>query len=180
MEQRFKLASHGKTLWTRDVARPLREQVEDRLASAVSGDIVAIDMKGVEAFDFSFANEFFGKLLLSLPSMYPQRFILVEGLTEYTRENLVKALEGLNLAMIERIKKKLVLIGKLHPADTATFEAIAKEKAAVTAATLSSKLSLTVTAVNERLTKLSDLGLLRRLQGQSEAGRKQFEYAVPA
>jgi hypothetical protein len=180
MEKRFRLAPHGPTLWTREKARHLREQLKTELAVRQPGDTLVIDMKGIEAFDYSFANEFFGKVLLTLPHEYPQRFVIVEGLTAYTRENLVKALESLNLAMIERVKKKPVLIGKVHPADTATFEAIAKEKAAVTAATLSSTLSLNVTAVNERLTKLTSLGLLRRQRGQSEAGREQFEYAVPA
>lgn len=179
MEKRFPLAAHGKTLWTRDKARPIREQLEAELARRKHGDTMVIDMKGVEAFDFSFANEFFGKLVLSLPRVYPQRFVIVEGLTAYTRENLISALESLDLAMIERIKKKLVLIGKVHPADTTTFEAIAKSRSPLTAAALSQTLSLNVTAINERLTKLTNRGLLRRERGLSDAGREQYEYATP-
>lgn len=180
MEKRFPLTPFGKTLWTRDQARPIREQLENELAKRPPGDTIVIDMKGVEAFDFSFANEFFGKLLLTFPRAYPQRFVIVEGLNDYTRENLISALESLNLAMIERQKKKLSLIGKVHPTDTVTFEAIARARNAVTAAALSSALSMNVTAVNERLTKLTNLGLLRRDRGQSEAGREQYEYALPA
>ena len=180
MEKRFPLAPHGKTLWTRDKARTIREELESVLARRAPGDTLVLDMKRVEAFDFSFANEFFGKLLLSLPRMYPQRFVIVEGLNAYTRENLISALESLGLAMIERVKKRLVLIGKVHPTDTATFDAIAKGKAAVTAAELSDALSLNVTAVNERLTKLTSLGLLRRERSHSEAGREQYEYALPS
>jgi len=180
MEKRFPLTPFGKTLWTRDKARSIREQLETELARRAPGDTLVIDMKGIEAFDFSFANEFFGKVLLTLPRAYPHKFVIVEGLNSYTRENLISALESLGLAMIERQKKKLSLIGKVHPTDTITFETIAKAKAAVTAAALSNALSMNVTAVNERLTKLTNLGLLRRERGQSEAGREQYEYAIPA
>ena len=63
--------------------------------------MVVIDAKGVEVFDYSFANELFGKTLLSLSNEYSGRFVIVENLTTYTTENLTKALEGLNLAMIQ-------------------------------------------------------------------------------
>ena len=80
-----------------------------------------IDAKGVEVFDYSFANELFGKTILSLPNEYPGRFFLVENLTTYTHENLGKALESLSLMMIERKGKKMQLIGKVHPADLESF-----------------------------------------------------------
>ncbi len=173
------MVSHGATLWTRDRARPIREQLEHELDALNPGETLVLDLKGVEAFDFSFANELFGKLLLTLPRHYPQRFVIVEGLTTYTRENLNSALASLELAMIERAKKNLVLIGKVHPADVATFAAVAKSKAAVTATTLANALSLNITAVNERLNKLTALGLLRRETGQSAAGREQYLYSTP-
>jgi len=180
MEKRFPLFAHGKTLWTRDVARGIREQLEEFLAEAEQGDTVVIDMKGVDAFDFSFANEFFGKALLALPRLYPQRFLILEGLSAYTRENLVSALESLNLAMIERKGRALALLGRVHPADVATFDTIAKRRTPVTAAFLSEALSIGITAVNERLTKLTNLGLVRRRSGSSPAGREQYEYSVLA
>jgi len=180
MEKRFPLAAHGKTLWTRDVARGIREELEELLSASAPGDTIAIDMKGIDAFDFSFANEFFGKALLSLPRLYPQRFLIVQGLSTYTRENLVHALESLGLAMIERKGRALALIGKVHPTDAATFEAIAGAKRPVTAAGLSEALSVGITAVNERLTKLTNLGVVRRRTGASAAGREQYEYSVLA
>lgn len=180
MEKRFTLVAHGKTLWTRDVGRKMREDVEELLSAASPGDVIVLDMKGVDAFDFSFANEFFGKTLLSLPRLYPQRFLVVQGLTAYTRENLVHALESLSLAMIERKGRVLSLIGKVHPADIATFEAVAAKRVPVTAATLAEVLAVGITAVNERLSKLTNLGLVRRRSGASAAGREQYEYSVLA
>lgn len=181
MEKRFPLATpKRKRLWTREVARPLRESLEDELSQLHPGDVLVIDMKGIEAFDYSFANEFFGKAILSLPKMYPERFLIVEGLSEYTRENLKNALESLGLTIIERRNRKLELLGKVHPADIPTFEAITKARHGITAATLRDLLQLNVTAVNERLTKLTNLGLVRRRIGSSPAGREQYEYSILA
>ncbi|MGK2860238.1 MAG: STAS-like domain-containing protein [Thermoanaerobaculia bacterium] len=180
MEKRFTLAAHGKTLWTRDTARRLREELDELLSASQPGDTIILEMKGVDAFDFSFANEFFGKSLLALPRLYPQRFLVVQGLNTYTRENLVHALESLGLAMIEKKGRVLSLIGKVHPADVATFDVIASKRSPLTAATLSDTLGVGITAVNERLTKLTNLGLVRRRTGASAAGREQYEYSVLA
>src|SRR5207302_1997907 len=142
------------------------------------GDTVVVDAKGVEVFDYSFANEFFGKALLHLPTDFPGRFLIVEHLTPYTRENLTKALESLGLAMIERKGGTLHLLGKVHKTDQETFEAIARAKGQATAAALTDQLDLNVTAVNERLAKLAKLALVRRAKVVSPAGREQYQYAV--
>src|SRR5688572_18995933 len=104
MEQTFGLRAAGGSaqLWTRELARKVRLQVEKGLESCEPGDALVIDAKGVQVFDYSFANELFGKILINLPTEHPGRFVLVTNLTTYTRENLSKALEGLGLAMIER------------------------------------------------------------------------------
>src|ERR1700732_3835225 len=106
MEKALRLKHYGPRLWTRELAKQIRKELNDLLTQTQPGDTVAIDATGVEVFDYSFANELFGKGLLSLGIEYPGRFLIVEGLSTYTRENLVKALESLNLAMIERKKQK--------------------------------------------------------------------------
>src|SRR5262249_5931191 len=112
------------------------------LEAMEEGDALILDMKGVEAFDYSFANELFGNTILELPGSHQGRFVLVENLTPYTRENLVKALESMSLVMLERTTKGLRLIGETHPADVETFGAIAKAKAMTTAAELSRDLQV--------------------------------------
>lgn len=180
MEKRLKLDQYGKHLWTRDRARDIRAEAVKILDDLQAGDTLIIDGKGVEVFDYSFANELFGKTILSLPHEYPGRFCMVENLTSYAHENLEKALEGMGLAMIERKKAKLQLIGKVHPTDQKTFAAIAKAKGTVTAAELSKKLKININAMNERLSKLTGLALVRRHEGVSSAGRTQYEYSVLA
>lgn len=180
MEKRFPLVDYGKHLWTREKAQEIRSRLQGMLQELNIGDTLVIDVRGVEVFDYSFANELFAKTLLSLPVDYPGRFLVVENLTTYTRENLEKTLESVGLAMIERRGKKLHLLGKLHAADQQTFEAIAQAKEPVTAIELASGMDVHLTAMNERLSKLARMGLVRREKGTSPAGREQYLYIVLA
>jgi biotin operon repressor len=157
----------------------VQTRLESLLDGLGSGDAAVIDAAGVEVFDFSFANELFGRSIVNLPGRHPGRFLIVEGLTEYTRENLEKALESLNLAMVERSGPVVRLLGKVHPADDETFAAIVRAHEPVSAATLRDQLGVNLTAINERLTKLSNLGVVRREKGVSPAGREQYLYSAP-
>lgn len=178
MEQRFHLGQYGGQLWTREKAREVRGALTPLLEELRAGDVLVVDTKGVEVFDYSFANEFFGKIALALPREYPGRFAIVENLSRYTRENLDKALEGMGLVMIERKGGTLGLIGKIHPTDEKTFSAMVQAGRPVTASELKDKLKVNLNAMNERLSKLVDLGLVRREKGTSPAGREQYEYRV--
>jgi len=178
MEKRFKLVQHGSHLWTREKGRQIRSRLAAVLETLGTGDVLVVDAAGVEAFDFSFASELFGKTLLTVGAEYPGRFVIAENLTECTNENLDKALEILNLTMIERSQGKLKLLGKVHPADQETFAEIVGAGEAVSAGALSRKLEVNLTAMNERLSKLTNLGVVRREKGSSATGREQYIYRV--
>jgi hypothetical protein len=178
VEVRYRLPD--RFLWTRETARQHRKGLLVQLAGTAPGSVIVLDLAGVEAFDFSYANEFFGRTILELPSEHPGRLLLVENLTEYTRENLEQALEGLNLAVLERRGRQLNLIGKVHPADRLTLAALVETKRAVTSSELTEKLGVNVTTINERLTKLAKLGAVLREMSVSPAGREQYRYSLPA
>ncbi|OQZ05372.1 MAG: hypothetical protein B6D36_10495 [Planctomycetes bacterium UTPLA1] len=178
MEKRIALGEKGSQLWTRDLAKEIRVGVDAAFEALPEGGVIVIDAADVEVFDFSFANELFGKTLLRLSSEYQGRFVVVTGLKEYTRVNLNEALKSLGLTMIERKGKSLLLIGKVHPTDLETFRAVASAKGPVSATALGEKLEVALTAMNERLTKLAKLGLVRRRPAVSAAGREQYEYTV--
>jgi predicted transcriptional regulator len=91
---------------------------------------------------------------------------------------LTKALESLGIVMIERKKKNLELIGKIHTAFLETFNIIAKAKAPLTANNIKEKMDINITAANERLSKLITMGLIRREKGTSVAGREQYAYST--
>jgi len=178
MEKRFRLGRHGEQLWTREKARQIRGQIAGILEELETGDVLVIDGTGVEVFDFSFANELFSRTLSTLVPEYPGRFVIVDNLTEYASENLSKALESTNQIMIERRKEKLLLLGKVHPVDQETFAEIARAGEAVSAGTLSRKLEVNLTAMNERLSKLAGLGIVRREKSSSASGREQYVYRL--
>lgn len=179
MKKRIALQQYGKHLWTRERAKEIRSTVWEELENLAAGDILVLDLAGVEVFDYSFANELFGKTLLSLASEFPGRFVVVENLTDYTRENLAKALESLGLAIAVRKRSKLELLGKVHPSDVDTFGVLVASKEPLTATELSKKLDVNLTAMNERLTKLGNMGLVRREKAASMAGREQYRYRAP-
>jgi predicted transcriptional regulator len=176
MEERVELRTYGERLWTRDLARAIRARVRERLEALRPGDVLVLDAQGVEVFDFSFADELFGTTLVSLAHDHPGRFVLVEGLSTYTRENLAKALETLGLMMVERRQGTLQLIGKVHPTDQETFAALVQARGPVTAAALARQLGVRLNAMNERLAKLTAGGVLRRERRRSPAGRAHYEY----
>jgi hypothetical protein len=177
MEYRFSLAKYGKQLWTRERAKQVCSDLLAVSSKTQPGAVIVVDAKGVEVFDFSFANELFGRALLSLQHEYEGRFLVVEHLTKYAGENLSKALESMGLIMIERLNnRKCRLIGKVHPIDGSTFAALARKSGPITANELKDALGINLTAVNERLTKFTNLGLVRREKGASAAGREQYQY----
>ncbi len=178
MEKKFTLKQFGNQLWTRETARPIRARLSDMLETMRVGEILSIDASGVDVFDFSFASELFGKGLSRLGVDYPGRFVVAEGLTESARENLNQALEASNLIMIERHGNELRLIGKVHQFDRETFTGILDAGQAVSAASLGKKLDVSPTAMNERLSKLNNFGVIRREKSSSASGREQFIYKV--
>jgi hypothetical protein len=156
----------------------MRSEAFSMLEELEPGGVLVIDAKGIEVFDYSFANELFGKTVLSVAGEFQGRFVVVEHLTTYTHENLAKAMESLGLAIAERKKGKIELLGKVHPADSETLSVLVSAKEPVSAVELSKRLNVNLTAMNERLTKLMSMGLARRTKATSSAGREQYEYSA--
>lgn len=179
METRFELGRERDHLWTRALGKQLRVALEDHLANAATGDVVVVDLAGVQAFDYSFANEFFGRSVMTLSREYPGRFLVVEHMEEDTREDLEQALKSLGLIMVAREHGQLGLIGRVHPVDAQTFAAIIELGEPATAVTLKDRLSINLTTMNERLSKLTEAGVVRRERVVSPVGREQFQYWRP-
>jgi predicted DNA-binding transcriptional regulator len=179
MAERLILYRNGDSqLWTREKAKLFRKELRELFEKAGSFELVIIDVQDIEVFDFSFANELFGKGVLSRNGEFTDKFLAVEHLTDYTRENLISALEGLGLAMLERKGDEYRIIGKLHKTYIETFELIANAQLPLTANHIKDQLNINHTTANERLTKLFSLGLVKREKDRSDAGRDQFIYTM--
>lgn len=176
VEERLQLSEFGSQLWGRDTGKRVRARLVGTLETLRVGDVLVVDAANVDAFDFSFAAELFGKTMSTLAAEFPGRFIVFENGNECTGENLAEALGNSNLVIIQRGKGEANLVGKVHPADQQTFAEIIKTRAAISAGTLSTRLNVNLTAMNERLSKLTSLGVVRRERASSTAGREQYVY----
>jgi hypothetical protein len=178
MEKRICLAIYGTQLWGRAKARQVRFALNQMLENLEPGDVLVVDHEGVEAFDLTFATELLGKLIALVVTEHAGRFVLVENLNECTGENLSVALERLGLAMIVRESKQFSLIGRVNPSDIETFTECIAVGGVVSATLMSTRLGITLTAMNERLAKLTAMGVVRREKGSSASGRTQYEYRL--
>lgn len=177
-ETRLRLRKYGPRLWTREKAKSIRADAELRLEALPALSTLVIDGADVEVFDFSFANELFGRLILSLPTLEPARFIVVEHLEPYARENLDKALLLLNLAIVERRNGRANLLGKVGSADVKTFANLVASRGPATAVQLAERLETSLTAMNERLAKLTKLGVVTRVRAEEPSGREPYAYVA--
>jgi hypothetical protein len=178
VEYQYRLGDVDSQFWGRQVAKAPRRRLQSLLERSVAGDVVVLDAARVEGFDFSFAAELLVPLLTALPKAYAGRFLVVEHLNDVTRENLAIALELNDLAMIERRRDGLRLIGKVGPADRETFELLVRSRSTVSAPEVAGTLGIALTTTNERLVKLVKLGLARR--DDADAQGRAFRYAVPS
>jgi hypothetical protein len=181
MKKKFCLFEEvGRTphLWTRTKGEEIREILFAFIRENRSGDTIVIDSTGIDVFDISFASEFFAKTLLSMPIQFPERYVVVENLTEFTRENLVSALEKTDLVLVElQNNNELELLGKYHQVDKETFLAINRHQQPITAFDLKDELGIKLQAMNERLNKLTEMRIIRRSKSVSAAGREQYVYS---
>ena len=173
----YALKDHSTRLWTRETGHDVRQAIEARLNKMGRGSLLVIDCSGIEVFDFSFASEVFGKLILRLASEYPGRYVAVAGLSDYLRENLDAALENIGVMMIEILStRRWDVIGKFSPSDSGTLQALPKYNQPIGASELAEKLGINITACNERLSKLLKFALVRR--ETAGTGRAQYLYSA--
>jgi predicted transcriptional regulator len=84
----------------------------------------------------------------------------------------------MGIVTIQRKGRKLNLLGKVHPADETTFSALYNTGKPLSASQLAKTLKININAMNERLTKLTSLGVVRREKTSSQAGREQYVYHI--
>jgi hypothetical protein len=180
-EKVFRVAEEtGKQfLWGHDDGRRLREKLEGILESLGPGSVLTIDLKGIEAMDFSLASEVFGKLYWRLDAEYPGRVVLLAGLTDYLKRNLDAALAALGLmALVVKGARSWELIGKFAETDRETIAVLHRLKQA-TAPKLADALDIKLTTCNQRLKKLAEAGLVVRMRVSAPTGGEQFVYRWP-
>lgn len=167
-------------LWGHERGREARASIESWLDAAPQGSAVYVSLENVEIMDVSYSIEAFGKLYASMASLYPGKALVLEKLNDYVRENLDATLGSRSLmALIIDGPRTWSLIGKASDTDRQTLDALRRRKQATTAE-LAKDLNLNLTAVNQRLRKLADSGLVVRTKTSAASGGDQFVYKWPA
>ncbi len=166
-------------LWGHKQGEQIREWIERQLEVLASEAVLVVDLKGIQAVDFSLANEVFGKLYRRLGSEYPGRILLLTGASDYLKGNLNAALSALGLmALVVKGTRSWDLIGKFTDTDRETLAAL-RRLGQATAPELAEDLGIKLTACNQRLKKLTDGGLIVRTRISAPTGGEQYVYRWP-
>lgn len=167
-------------LWGRTLGREVLEELEVRLAALAAGETLVVDLKGVEVMDYSFASEVFGRIYGRIVTEYPGRVLLLTGLSDDVREDLSVTLAALELIALDiKSTRTWGIIGKAGETDRATLAALQRLKEA-SAPQIAEALDLKLPAVNGRLKKLSEAGMIVRVRVSAPTGGEQYMYRWPA
>lgn len=174
--QAHKVRAKGGLLHGRDEGRRIREEIVDILESSPPDGILPIDFEAVRFIDFSCSDEFLTKLLKRLSGDLTGRYIVLRNLRETVRENINAALELRQLVCLAESGGRIEVLGRIHSELLKTYET-ARIRGRITARDLVAAFGLRISAGSNRLARLSQLGLLARVHGETiERGGRHYVY----
>jgi predicted transcriptional regulator len=156
-----------------------REALIKRLEIEAPDVVLPIDFSKVKVVDFSFADEFLCRIIRRvLSGDLGEKYIVVESLTESLKENIGMALKERELACIYiKPDSSVEILGKISDELKKTYLA-AVDKGKITARDVQEFDSMdNISAASNRLTRLKDLGLLRKTTDEAiTGGGRQYVY----
>lgn len=176
MNREYQLSLCGVQLWGRSKGALVRQTIEDMLEAAQTGDVIVVDLAGVEVMDYSFSNEVFGKLLNRVPKEHSGKYLVLKNLSGYVRENLEPALRDLKLTALAIQDSGWYIVGTTKTTDVETLKVI-EELGSTELGTVAKRLDISITACSNRLNKLADQGLIKKLEVEKPVGNEKYVYA---
>jgi len=172
----------GQFVATRETGRRERERLDQVAGQVAAGELLEIDLTGVEAMTISFADEFFGRFIASRAgSEIDEVGVVIDGPGGASGADLQETLEAVldrrGIGVLWRDPEgDVTAIG--GPAWFApTFEQ-ALDLKVFRATQLAERLDLSPQATNGRLKKLSAAGAVLRERIVPDGGGKEFAYRV--
>lgn len=173
-----------KWLISRDFGKLFLPVLEAKLELLQAGNVIQLDFDSIDLMEWSFADEALAVLCIKMLSgRFPNRYLVLEGLSETSAENLEMALRTRperenkqirNVILPIVVNREIILIGKLEEHLKLVWCHIAGQKN-ITARDLATSLSLEINTASTKLKTLFDLRLLKREEIRTEAG-KQYLY----
>lgn len=175
----FPVGRRGAFLATRNMARTIRADLEEQIASDLASEVVVIDFGGVDAMTISFADEFLSRFYAALAAGHIRAVaVLLRGLNEETTETVTICLERRDLIAAALIVGRKELIGAQDFLAESYRHAL--ELRRFKAGEFAASLGITPQNANNRLKRLVAAGALRKERAISSGrGGKEFSYALP-
>jgi anti-anti-sigma regulatory factor len=166
----------GKEAWGIDLGRAAMEKMEKMLRDRPE-KIVNLDLRGVERMDASCSREALANLVRRQRG---ERCFFLSGVSNQSvRENIDTAFARQEMTILLRHGDDYDLIG--HPLRSHLLQTlgVVEELGTATARQVSDAIKdLALTACNNRLRDLCDVGLLLRADGTAASGGKEFAYVA--
>jgi predicted transcriptional regulator len=167
----------GRVLVTREKGARARFDIERQLAAIGSGDVVALDFRGVAVVSVPFADECVAGLLSGrLTGYYEEHPVVAINANEDVRETVALTLRARRLALLCIGPERPELLGGDRILNE-TLQA-AWELKRFSAAELGERLGLSPQAANNRLSALVNTGAVHRVRVVPTGGGKEFAYEV--
>lgn len=168
--ERFGLAFFA----TRGKGLEVRQSIEQAMREVPAGESLVVDFSGIEDITFSFADECIAKVMVSKGAGdYPDRGIVLSGMTDEIRETLNVVLARRDLAMVA-MDRGVSILG----ADSFLTETLklALDLGSFTASDIGERLGLSVQAANNRLKHLTATGAVVRHLAVPDGGGREYQY----
>jgi DNA-binding transcriptional ArsR family regulator len=175
----FPVGQRGAFLATRNIARAILADLEERIASNLASEVVLVDFGAVDAMTISFADEFLGRFYTALAAGHIRAVaVLLRGLNEETAETITICLERRELIAAALVDGGKALIGAQDFLAESYRHAL--ELRRFKAGEFAAALGITPQNANNRLKRLVAAGALRKERSISSGrGGKEFSYALP-
>lgn len=186
---RFDLDSH---FFGRAIGAAMRERIESVLATVPTGETLVLDLTGVAAFDYTFADEAVAVLLGRVTKgEYGDRYLVLKADQSESGtmllENIEVALRLRELAILvscipqdqpqQDLPQQWRVIGEL-PAHLRQTLAVVMEKPFTTVSQVRETMNIDgATATTNRMYKLAALRLVKRRKTVLDVGGSQFIYS---
>jgi DNA-binding transcriptional ArsR family regulator len=157
----------------------IREEIIKKLESDAADIVLPLDFSKVKSIDFSFADEVLCRLLRRILSGdLGERFVVLEGLNDSSKESLYMALKERELVCVfVKPSSEVEILGKISEELKNTYFAAVKKGKITTRDIFELDKMDNISAASNRLTRLKEMGLLTKAKDEvMTGGGRQYVY----